>query len=105
MSDDILDTSATSASLTMNTSRVGIIDAIPESGSFDLSLDHDWYAVSLTGGHTYQFLGTGGSFTAIDIAIDLKDASRHILDIQGVVNSDANGNASFYYTAPTTGTY
>src|SRR5262249_22009963 len=43
--------------------------------------------------------------TAIDIAIDLKDASRHILDIQGVVNSDANGNASFYYTAPTTGTY
>jgi hypothetical protein len=103
--DTILDTPATTASLTMNSDVGGFIEPVPESGSFDLSLDHDWFKVSLTGGHTYQFLANGGVVNVNDIAIDLRDASRNIVNIQGVVDGGPNGDASFFYTAPATGTY
>jgi len=55
MTDTVLDTSSTNASLTMNGLVFGSIDAAAASGSFDPSFDHDWFAVSLTAGHSYVF--------------------------------------------------
>jgi hypothetical protein len=46
MTDTVLDTAATNGTLFAG-GTFGTIDAVPESGSFDTSLDHDWFAVSL----------------------------------------------------------
>jgi hypothetical protein len=104
--DTVLDTASTNASLTMGGTTSGRIDGVPESGSFDTSLDHDWFAVSLVAGHSYTFSGTAvrGSGNLNDVAIDLRDSSRIILDSQGVVDGGPNAASSFFYTATSSGT-
>src|SRR5215472_3757222 len=101
--DTVLDTPATTASLTMNGTVTGTIDALPESGSFNTSVDHDWFAVNLTAGHTYTFSAFGTGLN--DVAIDLSDANRNVLNSQGLVDGGANGTAIFNYTATASGTY
>src|SRR5215468_8960018 len=99
--DVVLDTAATNSSLPMNATLIGTIDPMLEGGSFDTSRDHDWYAVSLTAGHTYNFSALGFVLSTLkDVAVDLRDANRTILNIQGVVDSGLNGTAIFNYTAP-----
>src|SRR5579883_157534 len=103
--DTVLDTSATTASLTMNGTVTGTIDALPVSGSFNTSIDHDWFAVSLTAGERYTFSaqGTLGSGLS-DVAISLMDANRTVVDDQGVVDGGST-NSTITFTAPTPGTY
>ena len=58
--DTVLDTASTNASLVFGgTANLGTIDAVPVNGSFDTSLDHDWFAVNLTAGHNYAFSAQG----------------------------------------------
>jgi hypothetical protein len=103
--DTILDTASTNASLTMGgLPNSGRINGAPESGSFNTSLDHDWFAVSLVAGHSYTFSAQGTSGSLNDVAIDLRDSSRAILDRQGVVDAGANATSSFTYTATSSGT-
>ncbi|HEY4404550.1 MAG TPA: NF038122 family metalloprotease [Xanthobacteraceae bacterium] len=104
--DTVLDTASTNASLSMGGTTSGRIDGMPEGGSFDTSLDHDWFAVNLVAGHSYTFSGTVilGSGNLHDVGIDLRDSSRNILDGQGVVDAGANATSSFTYTATSSGT-
>src|SRR5262249_50782521 len=74
-SDTVLDTSATNASLVINGTASGAIDATPMSGSFNTALDHDWFAVSMTAGHVYSFSAFATSGSLDDLAIDLVDAN------------------------------
>src|ERR1700712_4013510 len=99
MTDTVLDMALTTAVI-FNGGTFGSIDAAPESGSFDTSLDHDWFAVSLIAGHDYVFSGLAmlGSGSLNDVAVALRDSSRNILDSQGVVDSGSAGS-SFSYTA------
>ena len=106
--DTILDTASTTASVPMNGLSFGVIDPLPESGSFDTSLDHDWFAVTLTAGHKYSLeASTTFSGNLNDLAIVLRDANRNILNSQGVVDSGVNAfsSAQFVYTAAVSGTY
>ena len=107
--DVVLDTAATTGTLPVNATLIGTIDAVPESGSFNTLLDHDWYALSLVAGHSYWFSLSPFSFsppaTLNDVALDVRDANRNILNTQGVVDSGVNGTAGFFFVAPTTGTY
>src|SRR5579883_170219 len=104
--DSVLDTAATTGQLLgSNTPTFGNIDATPMSGSFDTSLDHDWYAVSLVAGDHYTFSAVGMSSTLTDVAIDLVDANRNILNSQGLIDGGLNGTATLTYTATTTGTF
>src|SRR5581483_8549826 len=97
--DTIIDTASTAAVLTTN-GAVGTIDATAMAGSYDSSADHDWYAVSLTASHTYAFTAKGISGTLNDVAIDLRDANRNILNASGAaVDSGPGGTASFTYAA------
>jgi hypothetical protein len=100
--DTVLDTASTNASLTMGGTTSGRINGVPMSGSFDTSHDHDWFAVSLIAGQTYTFSAHGDGLS--DVAIDLRDSSRTILDSQGVVDAGVNGAPSFTYTATSSGT-
>jgi hypothetical protein len=101
--DTALDTASTNASLTIGVLTTGRIDGMPESGSFDTSLDHDWLAVSLIAGHHYTF-SAFGTDDLNDVAIDLRDSSRTILDGQGVVDGGVAHLSSFTYTATSSGT-
>ena len=103
--DTVLDTASTGASLTLGGSpNSGRINGVPESGSFDTSLDHDWFAVTLVAGHTYTFSAQGTSGSLNDVAIAVRDSSRNILDSQGVVDAGANAASSFTYTATSSNT-
>ena len=108
LSDTVLDTAATTAEfssfIVRGGSTTGVLGVTPMAGSFDTSLDHDWIAVTLEAGHHYTFsaLGTSGSLN--DVAIDLRDTNRNILNSQGVVDGGPNGTATFTYTAAATGT-
>jgi RTX calcium-binding nonapeptide repeat (4 copies) len=105
--DTILDTASTNASLTIGATAAGSINAVPESGSFTTSLDHDWFAVNLIAGHVYTF-SAQATFSALDnlndVAIDLRDSSRTILDSQGVVDAGENATSTFTYIATSSGT-
>jgi hypothetical protein len=103
--DTVLDTAATTVTLSPGSAPSGKIDATPMSGSFDTSLDHDWYAVNLIAGAHYTFTAVGTSGTLNDVAIDLTDANRNIVNSQGLVDGGPNGTATFTYTATTTGTF
>ena len=73
------------------------------SGTLDTTGDHDWYAVQLTAGQTYEFTtaATGGPGDA-DTALILRDASGNLL----AYNDDSNGTYSrIRFTATSTGTY
>jgi FG-GAP-like repeat len=102
--DTVLDTAATNASLTMGVTTPGRINGMPESGSFNTSVDHDWFAVNLIAGHSYTFLAQGTSGNLNDVAIELMDSNRTILNSQGLVDAGANATSSFTYTATTSGT-
>jgi hypothetical protein len=101
--DTVLDTASSTASLIAAGGTFGEIDAVPMSGSFDSSLDHDWFAVNLIAGHDYRFSALAASGTLNDLAIDLRDSSRAILNSQGVVDTGING-PFFTYTATSSGT-
>src|SRR5205085_9712277 len=49
--DTVLDTASTNAGLTMGGTTTGKVNGTPESGSFNTSLDHDCFAVTLTPRH------------------------------------------------------
>jgi len=100
--DTVLDTPATTASLTMNGQVTGTIDALPASGSFNNVVDHDWYAVNLTAGERYTFTASGTGLS--DVAISLMNANRTVVDTQGVVDGGSTGS-TITFTAPTSGTY
>ena len=105
--DTVLDTASTNASLTIGATATGTISAVPESGSFTTSLDHDWFAVNLIAGHVYTFSAQAtpsASDNLNDVAIDLTGSSRTILDGQGVVDAGANAASSFTYAATSSGT-
>ncbi|MFC3180829.1 M10 family metallopeptidase C-terminal domain-containing protein [Cypionkella sinensis] len=94
---DVADNTATTARLTLGTSTYGTIGA---------SGDHDWYAVTLVAGQTYDFrvLGVGRAPVA-DTLLTLRNASG----TQLLSNDDAGGalslNSALTFTATTTGTY
>src|ERR1700683_369572 len=89
----------------MNATTTGTIDATAMSGSYDTPVDHDWFAVSLVAGHSYTFSAVGTSGTLNDVAIDLRDANRDILNSSdAAVDGGVGGTASFTYTATATGT-
>src|SRR5579872_794205 len=98
--DVVLDTAATTSTLPVFGAILGTIDAVPESGSFNTLLDHDWYAVSLVAGHAYAFSASLFPFftpeTLNDLAVDLSDANRNILNTQGIVDGGLNGTARFF---------
>ena len=85
----------------MGVITTGRINGVPESGSFDTSIDHDWLAVSLIAGHHYTFSAQTVRLAdnLNDVAIDLRDSSRTILNGQGVVDGGVNRTSSFTYTA------
>ncbi len=105
MTDTVLDRASTNA-VVFDGGTFGTIDTVPESGSFDTSLDHDWLAVTLIAGHDYEFSGRAvlGSGSLNDVAIDLRDSSRTILDSQGVVDAGTSAASMFTYTATSSGT-
>src|SRR5262252_792482 len=106
MADTVLDTSSTTGVLTSTSFFVnGTIDATPESGSFDTTLDHDWYAVTLTADHTYTFSAFTTAGPLNDVAIVLRDANRNILNSHRVVDGGPNGQASFRYSTTVSGTF
>ncbi|OYU39624.1 MAG: peptidase [Pseudorhodobacter sp. PARRP1] len=94
---DIAATTATTGRVTLGSSTYGTVGA---------SGDHDWYAVSLVAGQTYDFrlLGVGRTPLA-DTLLTLRNASG----TQVAVNDDAGGaltlNSAITYTATTTGTF
>lgn len=94
---DVAGSTATTARLTLGTSTYGTIGA---------SGDHDWYAVTLVAGQTYDFrlLGVGRTPVA-DTVLTLRNASG----TQLATNDDAGGalslNSALTFTATTTGTY
>ena len=56
--DTVLDTTGTLATLTAGAgATTGAIDAVPETGSSNTTVDHDWYKVSLIANHKYTFSG------------------------------------------------
>ncbi|MGO9740455.1 MAG: putative Ig domain-containing protein [Roseiarcus sp.] len=103
--DAVLDTASTNASLTMNGTITNAIDAVPESGSANMSFDHDWFSAHLVAGHSYTFSATGTSGTLNDVAIDLRDASGEIVNSENVVDGGPNGSPSFIFTPSTSGAY
>ncbi len=101
--DTVLDTALTDA-VVFDGGTYGNIDAVPTNGSFNTSLDHDWLAVTLIAGHDYVFTGMAVSDTLNDVAIDLRDSSRTILNGQGVVDAGPSFRSMFTYTATSSGT-
>jgi Ca2+-binding RTX toxin-like protein len=100
VTDTVLDTASTNASLVMNGTVTGVVDAVPEAGSSNTSFDHDWFKVALTAGHAYHFAAQSNSGTLTTIAIDLKAAGGN------TVTPIPEGSApDFYYTPTTGGTY
>lgn len=94
---DVAGSSATTAHLTLGTSTYGTSDATG---------DHDWYAITLIAGQSYDFrlLGVGRSPVS-DTFLALRDASGSEL----ASNDDGGGalslNSLVTFTATTTGTY
>jgi hypothetical protein len=99
MTDTVLDTASTDASLTFGgNSNPGTIDAVPENGSFDTTIDHDWFAVNLVAGHDYEFSAQSATIGLNDVAIVLRNSSGTVLNSPGIFE---NG---FTYTATSSGT-
>ncbi|MFC2970485.1 hypothetical protein ACFOES_20495, partial [Acidimangrovimonas pyrenivorans] len=98
--DNALDTVSSTANLTMDGTTIGTIDAIPISGSYDTTVDHDWFKVILSAGHDYHFSAQPTAATLDTVAIDLRDGN-------GLVQTPIpEGSApDFYYTPQTSGTY
>lgn len=94
LSDTIAASSATSGTIAIGASV---------NGTLDNTGDHDWYAVTLVAGQTYEFttLATGGASDP-DTALILRSSSGQLL----AYNDDANGTYSrIRFTATSSGTY
>lgn len=94
---DVAGSSATTARLTLGTSTYGSVDA---------ANDHDWFAITLVAGQSYDFRLLGVGRTPLpDTFLTLRNAGGAAL----VSNDDAGGelslNAQVTFTATTTGTY
>ncbi len=94
---DVAGSIATTARLTLGTSIYGTVDA---------SGDHDWFAVTLVAGQSYDFRLLGVGRTPLeDTFLLLRDAAGTEL----ASNDDAGGalsrNSQMIFTAATTGTY
>jgi hypothetical protein len=95
MVDDYAASTATTGVIAVNGST---------SGTIETSNDRDWFAVTLTAGHTYQFKSEGastgqGTLGYPDLA--LHDNSGSVV-ISGAFNGGPTG---FTYTATSSGTY
>ena len=95
LDDSVGHTSGTSGTLT--------IGASPTDGQLEDTGDHDWYAVTLQAGETYEFTtyATGGS-SDVDTTLTLRDSSGNVL----AYNDDRSGTYSqVRFVAETSGTY
>ena len=106
MPDTVLNTSATSAVVTIGTSVTGTIDTAG---------DHDWYKVNLVAGQTYEFRLHGYGLT------DLSNPTLQLIGTNGVsvvASNDDAGNiwskvapftntqdSRIVFTASSSGTY
>ncbi len=92
--DTVLDTTATTATITLGGSVDTVIDTLG---------DHDWYAVTLTAGQRYVFTTQAIAGSQTDSFLTLRDAASAAL------TSDDDGGDSRYsliaYTPAATGTY
>jgi Ca2+-binding RTX toxin-like protein len=100
--DTIREDTSTTAVLTPGTPVVGTIDQNDLNGD---TVDHDYYKVTLTGGHQYTFdadANVSGSDTLDTVFIRLRDASGNPLapDLTG-----EGASTNFKYTVPGSGTY
>jgi serralysin len=77
------------------------------SGVIGVSGDHDWFAVTLTAGETYEFhlngAATGGAPALPDTYLRLRNASGTVI----AENDDSGGslNSTIRFSATTSGTY
>ncbi len=94
---DVAGSNATTARLTLGTSTYGTVDA---------SGDHDWFAITLVAGQSYDFRLLGVGRTPLpDTFLTLRNASG-----MAVASNDGAGgalslNSQVIFTASTTGTY
>jgi serralysin len=94
---DVADSTATTASLTLGTSTYGTVG---------VSGDHDWYAVTLVAGQTYDFRLLGVGRTPVtDTVLSLRDASGTQLTFNDDARDALSLNSALTFTATTTGTY
>ncbi len=100
MTDTIPDNTSTTAVLDIGNSVTSEIDS---------SGDHDWFAVSLQAGHTYQ-INLEGSPTSAGTLIDtflrgIYDANGNLISETSDDDGGVSLNSLLEFTAPTTGTY
>ena len=92
VSDSIPANTSTTSTLTLGNSV---------SGSLDSAGDHDWYAVSVVAGTTYEFVTSAVGASDVDTTLVLRNASGTVL----AYNDDSAGTYSrIVFTASTTGT-
>ncbi|HEY0845728.1 MAG TPA: pre-peptidase C-terminal domain-containing protein [Noviherbaspirillum sp.] len=96
-SADIAGSTATSGSLTVGGSA---------NVTVDYGYDHDWYAVTLTGGNTYQFTLSGTGTNNYPVIYGVYDASgSYVSGYATGVSSGSTTAATTTFTPTTTGTY
>ena len=93
VADTIAASSSTTASLTLGA---------PVTGQINANGDHDWYAVTLTAGTTYEFVTNAVNGTDVDTTLLLRNAAGTILGY----NDDSAGTYSrLVFTATSSGTF
>ncbi len=93
LADDFPDTAATTGTIAIGGSS---------SGSFEESLDRDWFRASLEAGQTYEFQATGEGPAFTELAI--YDADSTLLSEGGFDGNNRDGE-SLIYTATKTGAH
>ena len=97
-------TSADAAGSTSTTSSVSTGGSA--SVTIDQAYDHDWYAVSLTGGNTYQFTLSGTGTNAWPTIYGIyNSAGSYVEGYAGGVTSGSTTTATATFTPTTSGTY
>ncbi|WP_369024945.1 M10 family metallopeptidase C-terminal domain-containing protein, partial [Qipengyuania sp. RANM35] len=94
---------ADAAGSTAATASSIVVDGAIVSASLEQTGDHDWYAVTLQAGQTYEFVtsATGGA-SDVDTTLTLRTASGSVL----AFNDDSSGTYSrIRFVAQTSGTY
>ena len=95
--NDVAATTATAGRVTLGTSTYGTIG---------LANDHEWYAVTLAAGQTYDFrlLGVGRD-PLTDTLLTLRNASGTVLTSNDDGAGELSLNSSLTFTVSTSGTY
>ena len=102
-----VDSSTNTDDYTADTTTTGIVEVgSPSTGTIESGSDHDWFAVTLEAGVTYQLQAgsASGTDSLADTFLYLRDESGALLTL----NDDANAytlDSLITYTATETGTY